>query len=211
MNGTGYFNRYTSQRCGSFEMDGIFYHDAKVCELRLHFDEAGEHLKVRKIKNYNSLRHSLRIIFNNLYAITNKTVTLTLPTSVDFEIMEMNFEGYDIEKTEQLSEKAGMRSVKYKISNTPSYHKLEQLLEHSCAHPHLLILIKSYESSGEHINLINDVDDLYHWYHTMISASSLSPGLAKITNRITEKALSDSAKIAAVYIWVQDKIRYIAF
>lgn len=211
VNGTGRFNRYTSQRCGDYEVDGIFYHDAKVCEFLLKFQKDGEHLKVKTIKEYNDLRYQPRIFFNDSYTIKNKSVTLKIPSSINLEILEMNFEGFEISKTELLDETTGFRVIKYDATNIPPSLGLDHLPGSSCGFPHILLHIKSYEKYGERINVIDDVDDLYQWYISMVNESSLSPGLAEITNRITQNAPSDSAKIAAIFKWVQDKIRYIAF
>ncbi len=211
VSGTGIFLPSKSQRCGNYEINGIFYHDAKVCEFFLEFNKAGQYLTVKIKKKYNDFKYFTRIPFSQNYAIKERTVRFEIPANIEMDLLEMNFDAFDIAKEEHKVENPEMSIIEYKISDIPSSYKLENLPAYSCSFPHLLALFKSYENSGELISLIENTDDLYNWYKTLFTESELSPETAKIINKIIDPTDSDTAKIAAVYYWVQDKIRYIAF
>ena len=182
-----------------------------MCEFYLQFKNAGEHLTVKTVKKYNDLKYFTRITFNQRYAIKKRLIRLEVPASTDLEFIEMNLENFEISKTEENDAGSGMRVIEYSISNMPSVIKLENLPGYSCTYPHLLALFKAYEISGKRVSLIEDTDDLYSWLKSLITESELSPELAELTDRITQTAGSDTAKIASIYYWVQDNIRYLAF
>jgi len=104
-----------------------------------------------------------------------------------------------------------LKVIEYKISDMPSSYKLENVPGYSCTFPHLLVLFKGYEKSDGQVGLIENTDDLYNWYKSLTTEPTLSLELAAITDQLAQATISDTAKIAAVYYWIQDKIRYLAF
>jgi len=210
VSGTGIFAPRTSQLCGDYEIDGIFYHDAKVCNFYLQFEDPGEYLTVKTTKEINDIKYFTRIELHKLYATKSRKITLKIPLSVNVELIEMNF-NFNIQKTENIDHKANIKEIEYIASNIPSRLQLENSPGYSCAFPHLLVLVKSFEKSGEKIGLMENNDDLYSWYKTLVTETDLSHELIEITNNLTQSCKSDTTKMASVYYWIQDKIRYIAF
>jgi hypothetical protein len=211
VDGTGKFNTWSSQRCGDYEIDGIFYHDAKICEFYLQFEEPGDFLTVSTTKTYSDLKYLTRIPLHKLTAVFEKTVRIEIPKEIDLELVEMNLEGFEVERSEHKNEVSGNKIIEYKILNVPSSLELENLPGYSCTYPHLVALFKAYEKDGERISLIENTDDLYRWYKSLVSENELSQEIAELTEQLAASKKSDTAKIAAVYYWIQDKIRYIAF
>jgi transglutaminase-like putative cysteine protease len=79
--------------------------------------------------------------------------------------------------------------------------------------PHVVVNTRKYtDKEGNEKKVMSDVGDLYGWYRTLVDR------VRNDTAYIREKALeivkgkeNDRDKVEAVFYWVQDNIRYIAF
>ena len=209
--GSGQFNPRTSQRCGLYEIDGIFYHDAKSCDFFLNFSKAGEYLNVSTEKEFYDLKYFANITLNKPYAIRSGVVRIEIPLNLDIELIEMNLEGFDISKKVNIDEENNLKIIEYSLKNIPPSLDLNNLPGYSCSFPHLLVLCKAYEQDGQRIKLLENTDDLYEWYKSLRSDAQVSDELADLTEELIKDADSDTASIAAIYHWVQEKIRYLAF
>ncbi|NQX85696.1 MAG: DUF3857 domain-containing protein [Flavobacteriaceae bacterium] len=79
--------------------------------------------------------------------------------------------------------------------------------------PHIIVYIKSYEHKGKTYNVLNDVNDLYKWYTTLverIDSKNLNK-VYKIAESLTKDLSTKHDKAEAIFNWVQDNITYVAF
>jgi hypothetical protein len=207
--GTGIHKAATHQFCGSFERDGIFYHDAKVCRYYLAFNNTGDYLTHRTTKEFNNPLYFGRIPLHSNFAVHQGKVIIEIPATVEIELYEMNFGSFDITRTENTIKTN--RIIEYQFNNIPSGRNAINLPDYSCAFPHILVSIKGYWRSGEWNKVLESQDDLYDWYIRLMPEYEISSELAVFTDALTEGAQSDRDKILAVYSWIHDKIRYFAF
>ena len=79
--------------------------------------------------------------------------------------------------------------------------------------PHVMAYVRSYNNSRGRQTLMDKVDDLHAWYATFIDSldSSGDPELRAITDSLVQGKEEDVEKIKAIYYWVQNNIKYIAF
>ena len=94
----------------------------------------------------------------------------------------------------------------------PAYKNEYRRIGRAYTDPHIIIQIKSFESKGNSLKGFDKVDDVYAWNNRLYTMaendkSKLKDQLAKITAGKT----SEVDKIKAIYYWVQDNIRYIAY
>ena len=62
------------------------------------------------------------------------------------------------------------------------------------------------------MHLLTSVNDLYNWYSGLIRQLKPKPEvLQPVVAQVTKDKKTDEEKIKAIYYWVQDNIRYIAF
>ena len=73
-------------------------------------------------------------------------------------------------------------------------------------------MVKSYEVNGKRIPVLSNTKDLYTWYSSLTKQLKPNREIFKPTvlSLIKDKK-TDEEKIKAIYYWVQDNIRYIAF
>jgi Transglutaminase-like superfamily len=79
-------------------------------------------------------------------------------------------------------------------------------------YPHIVFVVKSFTNDGKTEKGFGDVADLYSWYSYLYKKCVNKPDelKAKVTE-LTKGKTTDIDKVKAIFYWVQDNIRYIAF
>jgi len=210
--GTGFFKNNSSMRCGDFEQDGVFYHDARLCEFWLRFDKAGEYLTVYTEKTYHDIRYFTTIVLGSSYATRRKTVRIGMPEGTDIDFIENNFGNFHITTDTVANDAMPGTAIEYTISDFPGTLRLQNLPNVRCFVPNIQVVFSGFERNNIYTPVLRNLDDLYSWYHSLVQqAGSDDNNLKTFAQELTAGATSDSARLAAIYYWVQDKIRYVAF
>ncbi|MCH2225153.1 MAG: DUF3857 domain-containing protein [Crocinitomicaceae bacterium] len=78
---------------------------------------------------------------------------------------------------------------------------------------HLQVWIKSYKSSGETKYMYRNPADLYSYYRGFVKDVNIEAkdDLKIIADSITQGIESEEEKVKAIFYWVQDNIKYVAF
>jgi hypothetical protein len=190
--------------------DGIFYSDARVCYFQLPLEKKGSVSEVRFRKTVQDPRYFTNIYFTEPYDVDQKTVTLSVPKWMKIEVKEYNFEGYSIDRNVETDRDGD--TYTYTIHHARAFKNEEDAPGPSYLAPHLLILAKYAEPDGERITYFNTLDDQYAWYHKLTGEIGNDPAAIKArAEEITKGLTGDVEKVKAIYQWVQDNIRYIAF
>ncbi|MBI1221372.1 MAG: hypothetical protein GC180_02110 [Bacteroidetes bacterium] len=79
--------------------------------------------------------------------------------------------------------------------------------------PHLLIRVDKYkDKNGEVHHVMGNLDDLYSWYRRLVQSIGNKPEAVKEqAAKLTAGLHSDEEKVKAIFYWVQDNVRYLAF
>lgn len=79
--------------------------------------------------------------------------------------------------------------------------------------PHIIPRISSYSKDGEQVRFLQNTDDLYDWYRSLIGTISTetSDEIRVIVDSLNADATTDLERISNIYYWVQDNIKYVAF
>lgn len=79
--------------------------------------------------------------------------------------------------------------------------------------PHIVYYIKSYTVNDKREKVIGSVDDLHVYYSKLIKGinDKTSESLKRLTDSLTANVSTDEQKVKAIYYWVKDNIKYIAF
>ena len=83
---------------------------------------------------------------------------------------------------------------------------------YSHENPHLIYRVASY-GKDEKKSFLNDVDDLYKWYYELAQKGDSEPtdAMKALVQELTKSAKNDRDKVTALFGWVKENIRYIAF
>ncbi|MES2733021.1 MAG: transglutaminase domain-containing protein [Bacteroidota bacterium] len=196
--------------CGTYTNEGDFYDDSKFCTHQLKLKEVGEVWDIGLVKIINDPKYLTSIYFQEAYPLLEKKITFIIPSDIEVEIKEMNFPDFAISKAERTE--GSNKIVEYLVKALAPMERenLQRGLQYN--HPHLLVLVKSAVMAGKKVNVLSSPQDLYAWYSSLTRQLQPNPQVFKSTvAQLTKDKKSDEEKIKALYYWVQDNIRYIAF
>ncbi|HEY3406120.1 MAG TPA: transglutaminase-like domain-containing protein [Ohtaekwangia sp.] len=196
--------------CGNYEVEDIFYSDARVCFYRFNFLYEGTEMTFQSKLRYKDPRYLTRVFFHDDEPSVEREIIFTIPEQADVELVEQNFEGYSIKKSVVKSD--GKNVYTFKVSNLTELKAEENSRGALYHYPHLVILTRKYRSTAGEKTILSSPDDLYNWCSSLVKQVNNDPTPFK---PLVEKLVADKKtpedKIRAIYYWVQDNIKYIAF
>jgi hypothetical protein len=154
------------------------------------------------------------IYFVNSYPMVNDSISIRVPSWLKIDFKEMNFDGYNIERKTTADEKEHLTIYTYVIKNVAAAHYNEESVPgNSYMFPHILIMCKNYTlANGQVINILSSINDMYQWYEKLVKeAGNDDASLKPLVNKIINGKTTDVEKAKALYYWVEDNIRYLAF
>jgi len=79
--------------------------------------------------------------------------------------------------------------------------------------PHINVYIKDYTVNNNKVEVLDDVNKLFAYYKgfTKNLNQTEDPTLKAISLKVTENLTNDDDKVKAIFYWVKDNIKYIAF
>ncbi len=196
--------------CGNYTSSEYFFDDNKFCSHKLKLQEAGEIWKTHVSKIFNDSKYLTSVYFHDKYPIVNKKIKFKIPSDIEVDIREFNFEKFEVKKHE--TRVGRFKIVEYTISNLSAMENVRLGRSIQYIYPHLLILVKSFQSEGERVSILSNLNDLYGWYRSLTRQLSVQPEVfAPLVNDILKGKKTEDEKISTIFYWVQDNIRYIAF
>lgn len=207
-------NKLTSFRIEDefYKDNDLFYNDARVRHVKIDFPVQGYTYSYHLDKKFEDVKYFTSFYFNDEYPVLKKKVTITIPSWLNVELKEMNFNDFPIVKKQTTDSKKNTTTITYEYNDIPALLDEVKSPGRSYLYPHVLVIAKSAEINGKKITLFNETADLYAWYRSLTKQlnNSSDPFKAKVSE-LTANAKTDDEKIKNIYYWVQDNIRYIAF
>lgn len=195
-----------------YSIDNIFFSDARICYFELPLQKQGGTGEVRFEKTVTDPRYFTSIYFTEAYKVRQKQVTVKVPRWMKAELKEMNFAGNNITKATVYDAKADADVYTYTITNAEARASERNSPGPTYLYPHLMVLAKSAAPSGSSFTYFNTLDDQYAWYRSLVKSVVNDAAVLKAkAQEITAGKTTDLEKIKAVFYWVQQNIRYIAF
>lgn len=152
------------------------------------------------------------LYFTDDFSIGSKEIVLKVPRALNIAFKELNFEGYTIKKTVSYLQNEDADLITYQAAALPGEVHDVNSPGHSHVYPHLLVL--SGKTTGtESPAYFGSTQDQYNWYIKLIAGlnEEKTAEIVQQANEITAKKASELEKVKAVFYWVQENIRYIAF
>lgn len=189
----------------------IFYSDQRIKYFPLTVP-ANSVIDVTIEKNTFDALYFNTIYFSERFLTASKEITVKIPRWMNVSLKEMNFKGQSIVRTAVYNEKEDCDIITYKCLNLNAVETENYSPGHSYLYPHLLALANSENKSASSI-YFNTTRDQYNWYRGLISNLNVQEdaAIAEQAKSIVKDKTSEIEKIKAVYYWVQENIRYIAF
>ncbi|WP_181368936.1 DUF3857 domain-containing protein [Flavobacterium pallidum] len=191
--------------------NSVFYNDVKERQLIFPNLETG----ARKVYDYQTefLDPFLlqKFIFGNSLPIKNSTLEIHTEKDINIGYKIFNDPNNSIAFTK--SEKKGKWVYKWTLtdikplkfeSNSPGYLYVV---------PHIDVYIKDYTVDKTSIPVLDDIPKLFNYYKGFVKNLNKTENseLKAITTNLTFGMASNKDKMKAIFYWVKDNIKYIAF
>ncbi|MFT6335865.1 MAG: ribosomal protein S18 [Halioglobus sp.] len=189
----------------------IFYDEIKKKEVTYKSLEPGSK-KVLKTKiEYKDPNLLSRYIFQK--GLPSEKMMFRLEVDNDIEIGYKLFhdEEVDIKFTKQ--EKRKKTIYIWEVNDTEPFKYEMSRPGILYTAPHIAIYIKQYEGADQNANLLGTVDDLFQYYQSFVEGvnSEIDAELISVATSVTESYDTEEEKVKAIYYWVKDNIKYIAY
>lgn len=209
-----YGRSYVSLQKGGIDRsvtdDGIFFDDNRVQYFNIRLNQKGAMNRVVVKKNYTDGRFLTRLYFNAAYPIREQIFEFKVPEWLTVDFKKVNFDGYKVEQEE--SKKGGYTNYVFRMVELPAFKSEYRRIGRAFTDPHIIIQIRSFQYKGEDIKGFDKVDDMYAWNNRFYKlAANKSDELKAQVTKLIQGKNSETEKVKAIYYWVQDNIRYIAY
>lgn len=193
-----------------YTSDNIFHDDVKVKYSHYKIPLFGGSSDIRYELFFRDVKYLPVVYFCEPLAILEKEIKFIIPDFIDIELIARNFDGYEISRTVETDKSE--KIITFRATDLDPISDDFDLPGKSHIYPHIIIHVKSYTRDGKKHNILNDLSDQYGWYKSLTSDIGNDPSaLRETVVGLTNGKTSDEEKIQAIYYWVQDNIRYIAF
>jgi transglutaminase-like putative cysteine protease len=195
-----------------YKSEDLFYNDYRVKYADVDFPVQGYIYNYRMTKKYKDVKYFTTLYFHDTYPTVKKEISFTVPSWLEIEIREFNFDGYAVKKEVKTDPETQETIYTYTLEDIQAYAKEEDMPGPTYIYPHLLVIAKSFTRDGQKTTLFSTTADLYKWYKSLVDGMDEKPeALSAKVKELTAGAKTDEEKIKNIYYWVQDNIRYIAF
>lgn len=187
-----------------------FSDDSRVKYFNIGFSGYGDATRVETEKKYLDSKYLTSVYFHSFYPAKEKIIRVKVPDWLELDLREYNFADYKI--TKQKTTEKNMTVYTFKMLNVPGLKSESRGIGVAYTYPHIVFVVKSFSSDGKKENGFADVGDLYNWYKFLYQKTVNKPDDFKSkVAELTRGKSTDIDKVKAIFYWVQDNIRYIAF
>ncbi len=201
--------RHVQSKSERVETDGIFLGDYSL--MFMWFETNPGIQRLRFETTYEDFKFLSHVSLLPVESSFESHVVFVIPSWLNIQLKEFNFEGYEIKKT--TTRDGENQIVSYSWENIPNFK--DDAFVPSQAHyiPAIIPVYRSVKPErSDEIALMPDVGALYKWYRD-VSLETENEDDGRIPQFRQEWFDYDKGpdQINAVYEWVRDNIRYIAF
>ncbi|MGX5819996.1 transglutaminase domain-containing protein [Chitinophaga lutea] len=197
---------------GYHSIEGLFYSDARICGFMLPLEMKGSESRVELEKTVLDPRYFTTVYFQEDFRVEQKEVVIVVPRWMKLDIHEKNFDKARISKHKSFDASLNADVYTYRARKVDEYKKEPNAPGPSYVYPHLLICSHYADLPKGKIDYFANVSDLYDWYRSLVKEIGNEAATVKtMAEEIVKGKTKPEDKVKAVYTWVQENIRYIAF
>jgi len=196
----------------NYSVGDVFYSDSRICYFPMVLPKKGSKGEVAFDETIIDPRYFTSVWFSEPLPVLTKDVTFIVPRWMKLELKEYNFGNYAIRKSSVYDAKLDADVTTYTAKNLPSDKTEPNSPGPTYLYPHVMVLCKSAAVSGHNFTYFGSLDDQYGWYRQLVKGlNNNNDVIAAKARELTAGLSADMDKIKAVFYYVQDNIRYIAF
>lgn len=204
--------KVTDMKTETSTSSGIFFDDSKETTFDFPSMMKGSVSTVAHTQFLKDAHLLIPFYFTSYMPVVNAKFTVSFPSDLDLHYIIKNNETENVKMTEDKKS----RQTVYTFTSTDTKYKDRYGDGPSRAHyePHVIIYIASYKNvNGDKVNYLADVKDLYNWNYTFLKNINTEPSsvIKHLADSLTNGVSSEREKAKAIYSWVQQHIKYVAF
>lgn len=202
--------KYPPQRI-SLTDDAIFFDDNYGQVYGFQAEEAGQRCRFSYNYEYTDAKYLTRVFFHQGIPIRQSSISFKVPSWLELDIIEKNFSpAYKIKK--DVKKDKAFTTYTYTADNLQGIKQEPSSLARPYYLPHLVITVRGFTVNSKKYDGFRSLDDMYAWYNFLYKkADNKTDDIKGLVNQVLQGKSNDIDKIKALYYWVQDNIRYIAF
>ena len=138
-------------------------------------------------------------------------LSIEFPKNVSVGYINFHTEDINVEFKQESTKDSNIWT--WTANNTNGYQGEDDSEEALYYTQHIIVYIKNYDYKGKNYSVLNDVNDLYKWYVSLvdqIDETDLSQ-VHQIAENVTKGLTNNHDKAEAIFSWVQNNINYVAF
>lgn len=195
-----------------YSIDDIFYSDARVCYFNLLLPKIGSTADVTFKQTVTDPHYFTSVYFFDEYPVLAKEIVFTVPRWMKVEFKDMNFGTFDIRKTSVYDAQSDCDVLTFTAKNLPAAKSEKNAPGPTYIYPHIMVMCKSAVAGAEQLTYFNTLNDQYAFYNKLVKSTTYDQTvIATKAKELTLGLKNDVDKIKAIFYFVQDNIRYIAF
>ena len=191
--------------------DGIFYDDVRKIEITY----PGIGVGSKKVLEYTTVFLDPHLLHPFLFIQNSPAEVLRFVVEVDQSVELEGRVFNDPNNTITFTKKQKGKQIIYtwESKNIPAFSSESGGLSVLHTEPHVALIIKSYQTDKGKEKVLGTVEDLYAYYWNFIKNvnNEKDTELEELVNRITQNITTEKEKVKAIYYWVKDNIKYIAY
>jgi hypothetical protein len=191
---------------------GIFHDDNKETNLLFPRLEPGALRVLDYTMVTKEIRFPFAFYFSTFCPIEESIFSVEEDTSIHTNLHTYFTEKIGVKLEETVNK--NMRKKILSVKNPPAM-KFEDGAPHiSYFTPHVIGQIAYYTTKNGKVDVVGNLDDLYAWYYTNIQEvinEVPSEEIRMMADSLTRSISSEPEKVKAIYYWIQNNIKYIAF
>jgi transglutaminase-like putative cysteine protease len=191
--------------------NSIFHDDVK--EKKFSFPGLVKGAKRKVTLNYEMRDPHLlsSFIIPEYFPVEQANLKIVCPSDLEIGYTVFNGDSVDVVYEKRLEK--GKTIHEWRAKDVRQAEDEEGAPGHLYYTPHIVYYIKSYMADGKREKVLGTVDELHNYYSRLVQGINVADytPLKNLTDSLTRNATGDEDKVKAIYYWVKDNIKYIAF
>lgn len=153
-----------------------------------------------------------KTFFTYSYPTINSTYTITTDKDIEIAFKTFNTDSVELSYSEEI--KNGKKLYKWACKNVNGIKKEPNSVDYNYYLPHIIPRIVSYKNNNNEVVILKTINDLHQWYYNLIkdiNNQDDDENLIKLVNELIQGKSTEIEKVKALYYWVQQNIKYVAF
>lgn len=191
---------------------GVFHDDSKMVKFLYPKLEEGAKSKVYYIYSVKNPYILAKSFFSFSYPTAVSNYIITADEGVEIAFNTFNTDSINLKYSTEV--KGGKKIYKWTATDVKGIKQETNSVGYNYYLPHIIPRIVSYKYKNKKIDVLNNIKDLHAWYYLLtknINQEKPEDKLVDLVSSLVNDKNTEFEKVKALYYWVQQNIKYVAF